>query len=348
MLTATILFLVLILATGLTDFIPIHWRWLATILWFLGFLALIGKVVTQEQRDGKRSGGRWTGILIDNRFKISLSRLQIMLWTVLALSTFTVIALDRTIPLLRASYFTPSQRGEAESLPNPLDVRFPEELLLAMGISVTSLAGASWIKSKKTEKQSSKIMLLVSDQEKLLTEKLNRAKSALLQANNELARLAARKQELIAVPETDSRYAMAQLELERLTSEQEPAAKRAMESAEATLNTVQKEWDEFQKGLESRKGDVHVNDSLEQADWSDLLRGELVSNYRVVDPAKVQMFFLTVILVFIYGVMIWGLLSAEPTWQSAAVVDLPAFSDSMVALLGISHAGYLLVKQTGD
>ncbi len=122
----------------------------------------------------------------------------------------------------------------------------------------------------------------------------------------------------------DSRYAIAQLELERLTNEKEPAAKRAMESAEATLHTVQKEWDEFQKGLESRKGDVHANDSIEQADWSDLLRGELVSNYRVIDPAKVQMFFLTIILVFIYGVMIWGLLGAEPIWQSVPAVDLPA------------------------
>ncbi len=341
MLIATILFIVLILATGLTGSIPIHWRWLATLLWFIGLLAFIGKAVTQERSNGARTGGRWVGILIDNRFKMSLSRLQIMLWTILALSSFTVIALDRTIPLLQAD-------RSAEKPHNPLDIRFPEELLLAMGISTTSLAGASWIKSKKTEKQSSKIMLVVGDQEKLLTEKLNRAKAALTQANSDLVQLAARKQELLSIPESDERYAAAQLELERLSNEKEPAAKRALENAEATLEAVQKEWDEFQKGLESRKGDIHVNDSLDQAEWSDLLRGELVSNYRVADPAKMQMFFLTIILVFTYGVMIWGLLNAEPTWQSAATVEMPAFSDSMVALLGISHAGYLLVKQTGD
>lgn len=341
MLIATILFVALILATGLTGSIPIHWRWLATLLWFIGLLAFIGKAVTQERSDGKRTGGRWAGILIDNRFKMSLSRLQIILWTLLALSSFTVIALDRTIPLLQADRAT-------EKPHNPLDIRFPEELLLAMGISTTSLAGASWIKSKKTEKQSSKIMLVVGDQEKLLTEKLNRAKAALTQANSDLVQLAARKKELLSIPESDERYAAAQLELERLSNEKEPAAKRALENADATLEAVQKEWDEFQKGLESRKGDIHVNDSLDQAEWSDLLRGEMVSNYRVADPAKMQMFFLTIILVFTYGVMIWGLLNAEPTWQSAATVELPAFSDSMVALLGISHAGYLLVKQTGD
>ncbi len=341
MFIATIAFLILILATGLTGAIPIHWRWLMTLGWFVGFLAFIGKAVTQERRNGKASGGRWVGILIDNRFKMSLSRFQIILWTLLALSSFTVIALDRMIPIVQPA-------ASAKSPANPLNIRFPEELLLAMGISTTSLAGASWIKSKKTEKQSSKIMFVVSDQEKLLSEKLNRAKAALVQANNELARLAARKNELIAIPESDERYAAAQLELERLANEKEPAAKRALESAEDALEAVQKEWDEFQKGLENRKGDIHVNDTLDQAEWSDLLRGELVSNYRVVDPAKVQMFFLTIILVFTYGVMIWGLLGAEPTWQSAEVVDLPAFSDSMVALLGISHAGYLLVKQTGD
>jgi len=341
MLLATILFLILILTTGLAGIFPIQWRWLATILWFVGFLAFIGKAVTQEKTNGKKSGGRWVGILIDNRFKMSLSRLQIILWTTLAFSAFTVIALDRMIPLLRAA---PSSKATYD----PLNIRFPEELLLAMGISAVSLAGASWIKSKKTEKQSSKLMLVLEDQRKLLVEKMNRAKAALEQANRELARLATRKQELLSILPNDERYPAAQLELERLTQEKEPAAKEALESAETALENVEKEWDEFQAGLENRKGDMHVNDSLDQADWSDLLRGELVSNYRVVDPSKVQMFFLTIILLFTYGVMIWGLLQAEPTWQSATVVDLPAFSDSMVALLGISHLGYLMVKQTGD
>ncbi len=86
MLAATILFLVLILATGLADFIPIHWRWLAIILWFLGFLALIGKTVTQDKEGRQQKRRAIGGILIDNRFKTSLSRLQTTLWTVLALS----------------------------------------------------------------------------------------------------------------------------------------------------------------------------------------------------------------------------------------------------------------------
>lgn len=340
MLIATVSLIILIFITGLTDILPIQWRWLVIIFWFLSLLALIGKAVTRETSNGKK-GGRWLGILIDNRFKMSLSRLQIMLWTVLALSAFTVIALDRTSPLILGGAST-------NVTYNPLDIRFPEELLLAMGISAASLAGASWIKSKKTEKQSSRLMLTLQDQEKILDEKLNRAKTALANANRELAKLATRKQELLVIPPEDNRYPAAQLELERIAAEKEPAAKKALEEAETAWESVEKEWDDFQKGMENRKGDVHVNDSPEQADWSDLLRGELVSNFRVVDPAKVQMFFLTIILVFTYGVMIWGLLSSEATWQSAPFVELPAFSDSMVTLLGISHIGYLVVKQTGD
>ena len=66
------------------------------------------------------------------------------------------------------------------------------------------------------------------------------------------------------------------------------------------------------------------------------------------DIAKVQMFFLTVILIILYGTMVWGMLGVESTWQTQAQVSLPAFSESMVVLLGISHLGYLAIKQTGD
>jgi hypothetical protein len=192
------------------------------------------------------------------------------------------------------------------------------------------------------------MVMLITDQEKMVNDRLERAKNAVKNANDELAKLASRKQELTAIPDSDSRYPAAQLELDRITNEKELAAKNALTAAEAVLETTQKETGDFQSGLESRKGDIHVNDNADQADWSDLFRGELVSNFRVVDPGKVQMFFLTIILVFTYGTMVWGVLGAEATWQAESFVNLPAFSDSMVALLGISHLGYLAIKQTGD
>ena len=59
-------------------------------------------------RDRLRSGrtetrfapGRFDGVLIDSRNKISLSRLQLILWTVVVLSAWCAFALHRVIPVL--------------------------------------------------------------------------------------------------------------------------------------------------------------------------------------------------------------------------------------------------------
>ena len=73
--------------------------------------------------------------------------------------------------------------------------------------------------------------------------------------------------------------------------------------------------------------------------WSNLFTGEELSNVSYLDLAKIQMFFFTVLVVLTYGIAVSQLLLAQtiPT-------DLPDVSEGMVALLGISHAGYLSSK----
>ena len=347
-------FAALVVIIGLLGWIPIEFRWVLMMLLFGSFLAVLGRRVTGQKTDSGYTGGRWTGILIDNRFKMCLSRLQIILWTILALSAFAVIGLDRSMAVLQEkmpalSVLTGQSPASTSDKPlDALNIQFPNELLIALGISTTSLAGAAIIKVNKTEKKSNKTVMLLADQRKQAEDRLAKAKNDLKTAQDALTKIETDYNQNKAVAEGDPGFQKAQLEILRIEKERKPSAAQALKDAQTALDVAQQDMDEIQKGEDSAMGDVHTNDNIDQADWSDLFRGELVSNYQVVDVSKVQMFFVTIILIFTYGTLIWGLLHAEPTWQTAAVVGLPAFSESLVALLGISHAGYLVVKQTGS
>ena len=87
------------------------------------------------------------------------------------------------------------------------------------------------------------------------------------------------------------------------------------------------------------EGQIVSNGAIGDARWSDLFNGEEVSNTTHLDLAKIQMFLFTVLIVLIYCIAIGSLLASEPTPKG-----LPVVGETMVALLGISHAGYLANK----
>jgi hypothetical protein len=78
----------------------------------------------------------------------------------------------------------------------------------------------------------------------------------------------------------------------------------------------------------------------EDSRLADLFQGDEIGNQAHLDLGKVQMFFFTLVLVFTYVVML-----AHSFSQAAAIItEFPSLDQSMVALLGISHAGYLTNK----
>ena len=139
-----ILWLVLILAWGavisgllaftVTNVGPVA-LWALAALILLILLALAGREVN----------GLWAGVLIDSRNKISLSRLQITLWTVMVLSAFLTMALPRVVAM--------TGKGATLTQQQALDISFPEQLILAMGISAVSFAGSNLIQSNKKTRQ---------------------------------------------------------------------------------------------------------------------------------------------------------------------------------------------------
>jgi general stress protein CsbA len=93
-------------------------------------------------------------------------------------------------------------------------------------------------------------------------------------------------------------------------------------------------------------GILAVNDGTKKPKFSDMFTGDEKGNEPSIDMAKVQMFFFTLIIAFSYAVLLFNLISTTnvDTLRTASPFNFPALSDSVVALLGISSAGYLANK----
>lgn len=95
----------------------------------VGFLLDAATLVGLIELLGMAIDGTPFGILIDERNKVSLSRLQATVWTVIVVSGFAAIGLGRM----------------TANVPDPLAVAIPEELLWVLGISATALVGTPLI-----------------------------------------------------------------------------------------------------------------------------------------------------------------------------------------------------------
>ena len=97
--------------------------WVIMVGLFLAFLFVVGYGIT----------GRPQGLLIDERNNMSLSRLQMVLWTLVLLSGLLASALANI----------------GSGSPAPLAIVVPTQVWLLLGISTTSLVGSPLLKSNK-------------------------------------------------------------------------------------------------------------------------------------------------------------------------------------------------------
>jgi len=209
--------------------------------------------------------GRPAGILIDDRNRMSLSRLQMTLWTVVILAGWGISAISNASLEAKApGYLTKTNpSGKLETF-GPLDVAVPPQLWMAMGIAITSLAGTPLILNIK------------ANQKPPVLEESARFVSAM------------------------DRESQAQTRFVGLVAEHR---------------------------------------CPEDAVWSDLFTGDEAGNVTAVDLGKVQMFYFTLILIVSYTIAVFTLVG-----RHGAISQLPVLSDGAIALLGLSHAGYLGAK----
>jgi hypothetical protein len=88
------------------------------------------------------------------------------------------------------------------------------------------------------------------------------------------------------------------------------------------------------------RGQLIVNQYAEAARIADLFQGSETGNAGKLDLGKLQMFFFTLILLFAYGTALAALFNSV----GSKITALPALDAGMLALMAISHTGYLVNK----
>jgi hypothetical protein len=91
----------------------------------------------------------------------------------------------------------------------------------------------------------------------------------------------------------------------------------------------------------NRQGKLYANSSIKDARISDMFEGDEIGNTAYVDISKVQMFMFTMIMIVAYCSEVYAVLGQH---GEADKLAMPRLSQGMIALLGISHAGYLTSK----
>jgi hypothetical protein len=226
-------------------------------LWIIIQVLLVVCLILIGCYMSKRPGG----ILIDDRFKMSLSNFQMTMWTVIVLSALGTVYL----------YNIWIQYSQHAAVTEALSVNFPLELLVLMGISAASLAGAK--------------LVLISKDNNPPPEEL--------------------KKDVIA-------------RLGNLYGFSDP-------DKNVTFSSI-----------------IHRNKQMSDARVGNMFNGDQIADCTTIDLGKVQMFFFTVILGITYTVAIGTLFLSAPAGKM--ISSMPAFSDSMLLLISISHAGYLSLK----
>jgi hypothetical protein len=139
---------------------PGHVSWVVVALCMTAFLVVLGVLISK----------RPLGMLVNDRNLMSLSRFQMIVWTVILLSAYFVIVMARI----------------AGKVPDALAVKMDWQLWALMGISSTSLVGSPLINSMKKEKT-------------VAASETTKAAEALVKAQNTPDSLDAQKADVTAV-----------------------------------------------------------------------------------------------------------------------------------------------------
>lgn len=126
---------IVILIVALAWFLPPRQSWFAVIALLFAFFLLLGVLICQ----------RPLGILITEQNVMSLARFQTVLWTLLILSAFLVIAIAR----IKNGVVADEDSAEAA---DPLNITLGKQLLGLLGISAAALVGSPLIAATKKTK----------------------------------------------------------------------------------------------------------------------------------------------------------------------------------------------------
>ncbi len=91
----------------------------------------------------------------------------------------------------------------------------------------------------------------------------------------------------------------------------------------------------------NRQGLLYGNSNISDARFADLFEGDELDNTAYIDMSKVQMFFFTIIAALSYTVLLYSMITSK---DLSNLDKFPALSEGLIAILAISHGGYLSFK----
>ena len=217
-------------------------------------------------------------------------------------------------------------------------------MLLALGISIASLAGAGLIKTNQATNEEGRALEVAATRTVKAARRAGDMNSALeslqVDKNDMLESLSSGLESMDGVPgPTQAELDAAQARLTQLETE--------LQAAKVAADSATRRAGELMAAQATAVGELHSYTTPAEARWSDMLRGDTVANFQYTDLGKVQMFFFTVILIFTYAALIWSVMSmplAPQLLQMTPSMSLPQFSDSFVVTMALSHGGYLATK----
>ena len=90
---------------------------------------------------------------------------------------------------------------------------------------------------------------------------------------------------------------------------------------------------------DNRVGVLYPNQDISEARFTDMFEGEELADASLIDLGKVQMFFFTIVVAVAYSAEVLHMVAVDDLAIDA--IALPAIHEGLLALMGISHAGYL-------
>ena len=284
---------------------------------FVIWLVLLGLFTAMTLIISRGFTHRWLGILIDDRNKYSLSRFQMILWTLIILSSFmgAVLANVRLDLIVYVS--------GAVDAPRMMTVKsgyLVSDVLIDLGILNYDKATNSFTAVDGVDLSSLNLTESVKDGEQIYIPRTGEAPPV-----SALADATKAKQAVTTTP----------------LSVQSPSEVWLLLGISTTSLVAS-------PLIKGQKQDVVIkNESVSEAKFSDLFKGEDEGNINLLDLGKVQLMYFTVIVIGAYMIAVANMFLNT----NNAIASLPALDGGVVALLGVSHAGYLgnkVVKHSGD
>jgi len=284
-----------VIVVSFNTYIPPVWMWLIQLALLVVLMLVISRAYTH----------RWLGILIDERNKYSLSRLQMALWTIIILSAF-ITAVLANVQLLQIVTFT----GAVDP---------PQVLFVPVGrIMIDALAQVG----------------IYNPDDSTVRPDVDVSQLNLAQTLHD--------GEVIYIPlkgETPPQP----LILNGGGAEGQPTTPLSVQIPSEVwlllgISTTSLVASPLIKGQKQTR--IVMNESATEAKLSDLFRGEEAGNFMQLDLAKVQLFYFTVIVIGAYAIALASMFISSEN----AITSLPALDGGVIAMLGVSHAGYLTNK----